>query len=200
MSDLQCPTRLLVARHGAAEYESVELHDNGGSLTAEGRRQSDALGERLASERVAAVWCSAMSRAVQTAEIAAARLGVSVTVREGLREFGVGGFAGRPPEPDPFIATCSAWLEGDLDQRIEGGESGREVVDRVREVLDEIADSHRGEAVLVVSHGGAICTAVSALTGHGPPTDFRLPNAGVVRLERDGDGFRLARPWDTAAG
>ena len=35
-----------------------------------------------------------MSRAVQTAEIVAARLGVGVTAREGLREFSVGDHAG----------------------------------------------------------------------------------------------------------
>jgi probable phosphoglycerate mutase len=76
-------------------------------------------------------------------------------------------------------------------------ESGREVVDRMAAVLEEAADAHRGETVLVVSHGGAICTAVPHLAlnlaprfPHGRP----LPNCGVVELEADADGW-VARRW-----
>lgn len=195
MSDLQCAARLYVARHGEAEYETVVLHDFGGSLTPRGRTQARTLGESLRDERISAVWASSMSRAVQTAEIAAAQLGVPVTVREGLREFGVGAFAGQPSEPDPFTETFEAWLAGDLGRRVEGGESGAEVVERVRRVLLEVADTHRGESVLVVSHGGAICAGLAALGGHRPPHGFRLPNGGVLRLDVDGDGFALPEGW-----
>jgi 2,3-bisphosphoglycerate-dependent phosphoglycerate mutase len=56
-----------------------------------------------------------------------------------------------------------------------------------------VADQHRGESALVVSHGGAICTAVPALarnlTSRFPQTRM-IPNAGVVELEADGDGWR----------
>ena len=69
--------------------------DAGGSLTALGRSQAAGLADSLAGERIAHVYASSMSRAVQTAEIVAARLGVGVTVREGLREFSVGSFAGQ---------------------------------------------------------------------------------------------------------
>ena len=92
-------------------------------------------------------------------------------------------------------------MDGDLDERVRGGESGREVVDRVHEVLQEIADVHRGEAVLVVSHGGAICLGVAtARSSRRPPEGFRLPNTGVVRMDGDGDGWSLAEPWDGALG
>ena len=64
--------------------------------------------------------------------------------------------------------------------------------------IREVADAHRGESVLVVSHGGAICTAVPVLAAnldlahaHGLP----LPNCAVVALEADADGF-VARSWD----
>lgn len=195
MSDLQCAVRLYVARHAEAEFETVEMYDVGGGLTAAGRAQAVALAERLFGERIAAVWTSPMSRAVQTAEIVAARLGVGVTVREGLREFSVGNHAGQLPEPDPLVGTFTSWIAGELDERVSGGESGREVVSRVEGVLQEVADLHRGEAVLVVSHGGAICLSVATLTGMAPPSDFRLANTGVVHVDGDGDGWVLAEPW-----
>ena len=79
-----------------------------------------------------------------------------------------GGVQRQPVEPDPFGQTWLRWLDGDLDARIDGGESGAEVVARMGAELERIADLHRGEAVLVVSHGGVICTAVPALAGNLP--------------------------------
>ena len=198
MADLQCPARVFVARHGESDYESPLLSDAGGWLTPLGRLQSRDLADALAGERIARVWTSDMSRAVQTGEIVAGRLGVDVVVRKDLREFGVGDHAGSPADPDPFTDTFGSWLAGDLSARIPGGESGQEVIDRFGRVLAEVADAHRGEAALVVSHCGAICMAVAELAcnldpahGHGRP----LPNCAVVALEADADGW-VARSWN----
>lgn len=197
MGDLQCAARVIVARHGAADYESELLSDAGGWLSPLGRTQSRELGDRLEGERIARVWTSDLSRAVQTGEIVAARLGVDVAVRTGLREFGVGDAAGTTGDPDPFAATFDAWLGGDLSARIPGGESGLEVLERYRAVLDEVADAHRGESVLVVSHGGVMCMVLPLLARNLAPDhtrDLPLPNCGVVALEADADGW-VARSW-----
>ena len=197
MSDLQCAARVFVARHGEAAYESELLSDAGGWLTTLGRDQARAIAESLGGERIARVWTSDMSRAVQTGEIVAARLGVDVVVRKGLREFGVGAAAGTTGDPDPFAETFAAWLRGDLAARIPGGESGAEVLERYEAVLEEIVDSHRGESVLVVSHGGVMCMALSALARNLSPShsrDLPMPNGGVVAMEADVDGW-VARSW-----
>lgn len=197
MTDLQCAARVFVARHGEAVYESELLSDSGGWLSPLGREQAKALAAQLAPERIARVWCSSMARAVQTAEIVAGVLGVDVVVREGLREFGVGHAAGTTGDPDPFRGTFAAWKVGDLDARIPGAESGAEVVERYEAVLEEVADNHRGEAVLVISHGGVMCMALPALArnlavSHGH--DLPMPNCGVVAVEADADGW-VARSW-----
>lgn len=197
MTDLQCAARVLVARHGEADYETELLTGDGGSLSDLGREQSRRLGESLRGERIVHVWTSSLSRAVQTAEIAASVLGCGVTVREGLREFGVGVHIGRQPEPDPFRATFDRWLDGDLDARIDGAETGAEVVSRMTVVLEEVADLHRGEAALVIGHGGAICTSVPLLARNLHPRFPQgrpLPNTGVVGLEADAAGWR-ATSW-----
>jgi probable phosphoglycerate mutase len=201
VGDLQCAARVFVARHGEALYESELLSDAGGWLSPLGREQAGRLAAEVAPERISRVWTSDMARAVQTGEIVAARLGVDVVVRAGLREFGVGDAAGTTGDPDPFAATFAAWLDGDLDARIAGGESGHEVVERYQAVLDEVADDHRGESVLVVSHGGVMCMALSALASNlalSHSRDLPLPNCGVVALEGDGDGW-VARSWAGAA-
>ena len=197
MSDLQCAARVFVARHGEAVYESELLSDAGGWLSPLGRDQARALAERLVPERISRVWTSDMARAVQTGEIVAAALGADVVVRTGLREFGVGHAAGTTGDPDPFAETFAAWLDGDLAARIPGGESGEDVVQRYTAVLEEIADAHRGESVLVVSHGGVMCMALSALALNlalSHSRDVPMPNCGVVALEGDADGW-VARSW-----
>jgi probable phosphoglycerate mutase len=197
VTDLQCAARVYVARHGEAVYESELLSDAGGWLSPLGREQARTLAERLAPERIARVWTSDMARAVQTGEIVAGALGTDVVVRTGLREFGVGHAAGTTGDPDPFAETFAAWLDGDLTARIPGGESGEEVTARYGAVLEEIADAHRGEAVLVISHGGVMCMALSALAGNlalNHSRDRPLPNGGVVALEGDADGW-VARSW-----
>lgn len=197
MTDLQCAARVFVARHGEAVYESELLSDAGGWLSPLGRDQARALAERLVPERISRVWTSDMARAVQTGEIVAAALGADVVVRTGLREFGVGHAAGTTGDPDPFAETFAAWLDGDLAARIPGGESGEDVVQRYTAVLEEIADAHRGESVLVVSHGGVMCMALSALALNlalSHSRDVPMPNCGVVALEGDADGW-VARSW-----
>ena len=64
VSDLQCPARVFLARHGETAYETELLMDHGGSLTALGRSQARELGEKLRAERIAHVYSSTVSRAV----------------------------------------------------------------------------------------------------------------------------------------
>ena len=198
MSSLQCPARIFVARHGEAAYETELVTDDGGSLTRGGREQARRLAERLRDARISRVWTSSMSRAVQTAEIVAAELGVDVLVREGLREYAVGDLAGTTLHERAYAgAAFDAWLGGDPEAQIPGGDRIDEFVARVTGSLQEVADQHPGEAVLVISHGGAILAALPPLVGI-PPERVRgltLPNCGVIEVEADAEGWRLVR-WD----
>jgi broad specificity phosphatase PhoE len=193
MSDLHCPARIIVARHGETEYERPEMGVSGGSLSLVGRRQARELGERLLGEKVAGVVCSELSRAVQTAEIAAAVLGLPVKVRERLQEFAVGDYLGRDFDPVFFGDVLGSWLRGELDPGVPGGETGTQVLDRVMPVLDEVADQFRGETVLVVTHGGVILTLFGRIapgSPYAPAHDQDVPNGASYVFERDADGWR----------
>lgn len=194
MSDLHCPARILLARHGEAEYESATLDRSGGTLTTTGRAQARGLGERLRGERVAGVVCSEVSRAVQTAEVAAGVLGLPVAVRVGLQEFAAGDRLGHPRAEAGFDPVLEAWVAGDLAVGVPGGETGADVADRAFAVLDEVADRFRGESVLVVTHGGVVRAVRARLVpgvppGPGGPHD--VPNCATWLLERDADGWRV---------
>jgi broad specificity phosphatase PhoE len=193
---LQCATTFVIARHAEAEYETSEWDDEGGSLTLRGRRQAAELAASLRTRRVAHVWTSTLARAVQTAEIAAAALGVGVTTRMGLREFSSGDLAGTTRDLDPFRETYARWLDGELDLRLPGGETALEVVDRFGAVLQEAADLHPGETVLVVSHGGAIGLGVPNLTRM-DARQQQLDNCDTVEVLADADAWVCTR-WGAA--
>ncbi len=194
MSDVHCPARIIVARHGEAEYETPEMNATGGSLTMLGRKQARDLGERLGSEKVAAVMCSELSRAVQTAEIAAGVLGLPVRVRERLHEFPAGDYLGHPYEHCFFDGMVRAWLAGDLSRGVPGGETGRETADRVLGVLEDVADQFRGETVLVVTHGGVMLALWGAIAPGSPdaPASDGVLNGSAYVFEHDADGWRVA--------
>lgn len=194
MSDLFCAATLVVARHATASFEEDVFSDEGGTLTHEGRAQAKALGEELVDRRIASIWSSDFARAVQTAEIAAARLGVPVNTRRTLREVYVGDLMGEPFDNDRIEAVVRQWQEGDLEAAFPGGESGHDVVRRHRRALEDIADQHRGETVLVVGHERALSVTIPVLGGL--PLDWardqRWANAGTVTVERDADGWRVS--------
>jgi probable phosphoglycerate mutase len=190
---------ILVARHADAEYESKHWADEGGSLTDQGRGQAARLADRLRARGVTHVWTSTMARAVQTAEIAAAHLGVAVTTREGLREFSVGSFAGSRAD-DPFAEVYAAWLGGRLDRRLPGGETGVELRHRMHHVLFEIAEQHLGETVLVVSHGGLMRLTLPLILSDEPAfPPARLGNGAVVELATDGHHWTCLH-WPDGSG
>ncbi len=194
MSDVHCPARIIVARHGEAEYETDTMTASGGSLTSLGRAQARELGARLEGERVAGVVCSELARAVQTAEIAAGVLGLPVKVREGLQEFSAGDFLGRAWDPGVFDPIIASWLAGDLAPGTPGGETGEQIVTRVLAVLDDVADRFRGETVLAVAHGGvllALWGRIAPGSELGPRHVDDVPNCVSYVFERDADGWRV---------
>ncbi|HEY7722041.1 MAG TPA: histidine phosphatase family protein [Pedococcus sp.] len=159
MSDLQCPARVILARHAEAMTPGNGLPRR---LTPRGGDQARALAGAARDRRVAALWSSTMDRAAQTAGIVAEQLRLPVTYDDRLREL----MADEASAPDPRDAdpgdVYASWLDGDLDGAM-FGETGHHVVDRLRSVVEEVADRFRGETVLLVSHGGIISLGLIAL-------------------------------------
>ena len=149
---------LLLARHGETDW-NLERRWQGhaeSDLTAHGREQARALGERLRGRGIAAIYSSDLRRARDTAGIVGAGLGLPVELDEGLREVDVGEWSG--------LTT------GEIEERFpdgaarrraggtgwERGESVEAMSARIAAALVEIAAAHEGETVLVVTHGGPI--------------------------------------------
>jgi probable phosphoglycerate mutase len=197
VSDLFCPATLVVARHANAAFVEDWFSDEGGSLTPVGRAEAHALADSLDGRRVASIFSSDTSRAVQTAEIVAARLRVGVTACKSLREVFIGSLIGDAFDLSRIDAVTDRWYADSLDARFERGESGTEVVERHRRQFEEIADLHRGETALVIGHQTALGIVVPTLARNVTPAwarDNELDNAECVELESDADGWVLTTP------
>jgi 2,3-bisphosphoglycerate-dependent phosphoglycerate mutase len=93
-----------------------------GRLSEQGRAQARELGRRRAKDGVAAVFCSDLRRAVQTAELAFDGSGVPVLHDWRLRECDYGELNGMP------AAEMHAGRRDHLDVPYPGGESWRQAV------------------------------------------------------------------------
>lgn len=202
MSDLFCAATLLVARHGDADYPHAGvLSDDGGWLTDKGRVQVGALVDSLRSRNIAGVYSSPMQRAVESGALAAEQLGVRAGLVNGLEEFSVGALVGRDHDDPELMGVFEAWKAGHLGTFIPGGESGQAVLDRYYGALEEIADQHRGETVLVFSHGGVMSFALPRM-GVNVRNDLAaqpfLPNCAVAEISMDADGI-VVHSWPGSA-
>lgn len=202
MSDLFCPATLLVARHGDADYPHAKvLSDDGGWLTDKGKEQVRELAESLRSRNVAGVWTSRLQRAVESGVIAAEVLGVESRAVDGLEEFSVGALAGRDHDDPELAGVFEAWKAGHLGTSIPGGESGQEVLGRYRSALEQISDQHRGETVLVFTHGGVMSFCLPRM-GRNVRNDLAaqrfLPNCAVSEISIDADDVTV-HSWPGSA-
>jgi broad specificity phosphatase PhoE len=117
-----------------------------GELSDEGRRLAVKLGERRRDDGIAAVFVSDLRRAVETAEIAFAGMGIPIHWDARLRECDYGIMNGAP------VALVAAERSRRVDEPFAGGESYRAAVERMRGFLDDLESSHDGERVVVIGH------------------------------------------------
>jgi probable phosphoglycerate mutase len=162
-------TRVLLVRHGATQLTAEDRFSGavGVDLSDEGRGQVRALAQRLAGEKISAVYCSPLSRTVETASILAEPHGLPLTARDGLREISHGRWEGltRPEVERRFPDEYSAWESDPFTFAPKDGESGVAVLARALPVIREIVVAHAGERVVVVSHKATLRILLSSLLG-----------------------------------
>jgi len=191
-------TRVLVLRHGQSEGNVAQVWTSspeGYPLTERGREQARAAGERLAGRDVTAIYASPLPRAQQTAAEVAAVLGLEVATLAGVQELDVGVHEGEHDEkvaPVALQVFSAWWRDEDLSAGFPDGETGQQIVDRMRAALDSVADRHEGETTVVVSHGGAMAVGIQWLCENLDAvfvSQHILANCELVELRRDGDDW-----------
>jgi probable phosphoglycerate mutase len=173
-------TTILIARHGETDWNRqlrIQGHADQ-ALNERGREQARELARSLGGVPFAAVYASDLSRAVETAEIVAQEHELPVRIDPGLREIDVGSWEG---------LTRDEVLERFPDNRRPDGETREQHRERVVATLTRIARAHRGEQVLVVTHGGSM-RAAWAHAGGGEPVGHA--NCAVFSVAWEDGVFR----------
>jgi probable phosphoglycerate mutase len=165
----QKTTRIYMIRHGATQLSTEDRFAGAVDveLSEEGKFQAGRLAERLADDSIAAVYCSPLTRTVQTATILAAPHDLLLMQREGLREIHHGHWEGmrRADVEAQFPEEYAAWEQDPFTFAPQGGEAGVNVIARALPIIREIVVKHGGENVLVVSHKATIRLLISSLLG-----------------------------------
>lgn len=165
--------RIYFFRHGQTDWNAegriqghldIPLNDRG-------RTQADALIQPLRRVGVEAFLSSDLSRALETAEIIAARLGVPVHQDAGLREIHLGELQGlsRSEIQERFGEEFSTHLRhhplSDADVARLGSESGEQVVTRSLGAVRKFLTEWNYQRIGVATHGGVIRRIVQTAAG-----------------------------------
>ena len=209
------PSVLWLVRHGeslgnvadaraleaGADRLDLDVRDPDVQLSDTGRSQAEALGRYLASlpedQRPTAALSSPFARALTTAQLATAGLGIRVRTDERLRERDFGAFDGmtgagiREQFPDEAERRD---LLGKFYYRPPGGESWADVALRIRSLLATEALRHDCDRLLVVAHQAVIWVfryVLEELTEQellAVDQEEQVANASLTRYDVDAEG------------
>lgn len=198
------PTHVLVVRHGETHW-NIEGRRQGhldSTLTEKGRAQAEAVSRRFTADSCNAIYSSDLGRAYNTARVIAEKTGHEVVPDERLRERHLGIFQGLNGDEihERYPVEYEQHRNGGADHAVPSGESFRQQTTRNMLCLEELAQRHTGETIVVVTHGGVL----SALFRHtlaiplDAPRRFSFKNASV-NLFNYQDGTWELETWGDIA-
>ena len=165
----------------------------GVALSALGRVEIATVADRLVREKIEALYASPLQRTQETAEILADRLTLPVQYREDFIELDFGEWTGLTADQIRQDERWQIWSSCRSIAAIPGGESWRQVQDRVVHALLDLRGLHPNDSVVVVSHGDVIRAGL--LFALGMPLDFHarieVGLASLSSFRLDGSGFRV---------
>ncbi|HHU21964.1 MAG TPA: GNAT family N-acetyltransferase [Clostridiales bacterium] len=191
-------TQIYLIRHAEAEgnlYRRVQGHYDG-DITERGRKQIDKLAERFRDIHLDALYSSDLRRAVTTASAITRYHDLPLITTPRLREVAMGCWEDRP------------WGEVEYNQReqlvhfncdpenwdVEGCETFADLVCRIRGIILELAERHRGQVIALVSHGMTIRAFLASVMGISSREINKIPhsdNTAVSLINVDGEDIEI---------
>ncbi len=161
-------TLVLLVRHGKTPTTGTTLpgRAKGLHLSDDGRAQAEAAAARIAPlAKVAAVYASPLERTRETAAPIGRATGHRVQIDRGLLECDFGEWTGESLKKLNKLPEWSTVQRYPSGFRFPGGESFTEMQARMTTTLAKLADRHRGETIVAVSHADPIKAAVAHALG-----------------------------------
>lgn len=157
---MTAPTRVLAVRHGETLWNVAGRMQGylDSPLDASGQAQADALGSRLATEAIDALYVSDLGRTMETAQRIAAHTRHALVPDARLRERHLGIFQGLTGDEasERYPEHWRRFRSRDPEHNLDTGESLRQFSTRVVTAVAALAAAHPGGTILVVTHGGVL--------------------------------------------
>lgn len=197
-------TKFILVRHGQTEWNRVERFRGriDVPLNATGRAQAEAVANRLASYRIAAIFSSPLTRAMDTAEAIARRTGLVVEKLEGLNDLDFGQWQGLSPQEvaGKFPTEFDSFRTAPIGLRFPGGESLEDVRLRSTAAVNDLVPRYEDAIVVLVSHNVVCRILILALLGLDDSHFWQIgqENAAINAFVRDERrGFSVTLVNDT---
>lgn len=156
---------LVLVRHGETLWNKVGKFQGQKNLPLSkgGIVQAKSLAAYFESWAIDMIVSSDLKRASYTAELIAEPHNITVKTDARLREFSFGVWEGLTRQ-EVITEYSELYLrrKTDINTKIPGGETGSQMLDRVKDWLRDISDS-KFQCVLAVSHGGTIRAILAAI-------------------------------------
>ena len=196
--------RIFLVRHGETDPNAQGIVQGGGidaDLNANGHEQAEQLYQAYGRETFVAVVGSGLRRTHQTLA-PFVRAGHALVTHPGLNEMSWGVLEGAATDERVrayYRDINDRWAAGELDARIEGGESPLEVAQRAQAALRELLLQYPTGDLFIVSHGRLLRILLAELLGYGLQRMhwFGHKNTGVNLLLRARDRFVALKLNDT---
>ncbi|MFG2952325.1 bifunctional RNase H/acid phosphatase [Streptomyces sp. NPDC048291] len=179
--DMGAPATFVLLRHGETPLTPQKRFSGSGGTDPElspvGLEQAQRAAEALARRgTIETILASPLTRTRQTAAAVAERLGLGVTIEEGIKETDFGAWEGltfgevRERHPDDL----TTWLADPSAHPTGGGESFAETAARIAATRDKLIAAYAGRTVLLVTHVTPIKTFVQLALGAPLQSLFRM--------------------------
>ena len=189
--------RLCIVRHGETEWNAAGRVQGqlDVPLSPVGLAQARAVAAVLGKESFDAIHSSDLVRVRQTAEPASRLLRQEVILDRRLRERHYGVFQGMTyaEAKERLPEDYERFRSKDPDFAFQSGESLKLFNERCLSYFREVVERHKGQNLLVFTHGGVLEMLYRHATGRGLSSarDFEIPNAALNRLEFGAGGWRV---------
>lgn len=150
-------TRMIFVRHGysvANEQERFAGHSDF-PLAAIGLEQAEQVADYIVkNEKIDKVYSSGLLRTTQTVQPTADAFGLDVIAEHGLREIFAGEWEGLKFTDihEKYTDDFSVWLNDLAHVRCTGGESAKELFERVSEAVMRLGKENDGKTLLLATH------------------------------------------------
>ncbi|MER9585942.1 histidine phosphatase family protein [Mesorhizobium sp. M0051] len=191
-------TTFFLIRHAAHDHVGDYLAGRiaGIRLGETGKAQALRLARRMASEPIAAVFCSPRERTQETADPVAALCGTGTCiVCEELDEIDFGVWSGRTFEELSRDAAWRRWNDHRQEAMTPSGETMLDVQRRIGSLIERLRKRHQNKAIALVSHADVIKGAVCGVLGLSPGDCFRfdIDPASITTIVSGDWGSKLIR-------